>query len=77
MTLYHPLWHRSETSLNPGSYEVQRADIFGALNSQPRSTMAVVIAVDSVETANTLVPWAVSNLDAGRVFHIVEVENIP
>lgn len=34
--------------------------------------MAVVVAVDSVQTAETLVPWAVANLDSGRPIHIVK-----
>ncbi len=36
--------------------------------------MAVVIAVDSVQTAETLIPWAVLNLDSGRAFVIVKVQ---
>ena len=35
-------------------------------------TMSVVIAVDSVQTAESLIPWAVLNLDSGRNFVIVK-----
>jgi len=35
--------------------------------------MSVVIAVDSVQTAETLIPWPVLNLDSGRTFVIVKV----